>query len=106
MKYIPTNYADTDNLVFKLNSEAQRLALIINNLPPIIQTFHVEPPDTQEGYQVIADGSDWNPGSGSGLYFYSGGQWHLIKSTAPSFSVLINDGSHATTADNLIITTV
>ena len=78
MKYIPTNYADTESLIFKLNSEAQRLALIINNLSPITQTFHVEPPETQNGYQAIADGTDWNPGSGNGLYIYYNGAWHLI----------------------------
>ena len=35
---------------------------------PILQVLHVAPEKTLPGMLVYADGSDWNPGSGEGLY--------------------------------------
>ena len=37
--------------------------------------LHAEPDRYREGMIVYADGSDWNPGSGGGLYEYRGGAW-------------------------------
>lgn len=37
---------------------------------PIIKEYHVEPPKPKHGLVVLADGSNWNPGSGRGLYWY------------------------------------
>jgi len=30
------------------------------------------------GLVVLADGTIWNPGSGTGLYRYTGSAWHFI----------------------------
>ena len=40
--------------------------------------LHVEPDRRQDGDVVFADGSDWNPGSGAGLYERRGGAWHKL----------------------------
>lgn len=42
--------------------------------------LHVEPVKKPAGKVLIAaaDGTDWNPGSGQGVYAYYGGAWHLL----------------------------
>lgn len=37
--------------------------------------LHAEPERFSNGDVVAADGSDWNPGSGGGLYMRFGGAW-------------------------------
>lgn len=48
---------------------------------PIALTFdeqHHAPEKPRVGLVVYADGTDWNPGSGEGLYVYKSGGWTLI----------------------------
>lgn len=41
-----------------------------------MRVLHVEPTRPRTGMVVYADGSDWDPGSGEGLYAYSSaGVW-------------------------------
>lgn len=37
-----------------------------------------------DGLVVRADGTNWNPGYGAGLYVYRGGAWHMLPSFVPS----------------------
>ncbi len=37
------------------------------------------PSDTRIAMLAIADGTDWNPGSGAGLYRYQNGSWTFIE---------------------------
>jgi hypothetical protein len=39
---------------------------------------HVAPDKPRDLMIRFADGSDWNPGSGRGLYQYYGGAWHYL----------------------------
>ena len=43
-----------------------------------IEFLHVEPAKLREGMIVGADGTDWNPGSGQGIYAYYGGTWNKL----------------------------
>ena len=44
----------------------------------VLRVLHAEPVRYSEGVLVLADGSDWDPGSGAGLYIRRGGAWvHL-----------------------------
>jgi len=36
------------------------------------------PTDAEEGWVAFADGTNWNPGSGAGLYEYRGGTWNKL----------------------------
>jgi hypothetical protein len=36
------------------------------------------PTNPTEGTLVMADGVNWNPGSGYGLYLYKSGTWKLV----------------------------
>lgn len=43
-----------------------------------LQTLHAAPARLYDGLTVLADGSDWNPGSGQGVYTYYGAAWHKL----------------------------
>ena len=40
---------------------------------------HVEPARYENGDMYLADGTDWNPGSGAGLYIRLAGAWVKIS---------------------------
>lgn len=40
--------------------------------------LHVAPSKVRQGLTVGADGTDWNPGSGEGVYTYYTGAWHKL----------------------------
>jgi len=39
---------------------------------------HAVPEKTPNGLVVLADGTDWNPGSGAGVYCFYAGAWHKL----------------------------
>lgn len=43
-----------------------------------LKVHHVEPVRPRAGMVVYADGSDWDPGGGEGIYAYHGGAWNLL----------------------------
>ena len=43
-----------------------------------LPVLHVEPTRPRNGMVVLADGTDWNPGSGAGFYGRSGGTWTFL----------------------------
>lgn len=44
-----------------------------------LDVLHVAPAKPREVDYRVADGVNWNPGGGKGLYAYSGGVWTLIQ---------------------------
>jgi hypothetical protein len=52
---------------------AEALQLVEDGMA--IQIRHVPPKKVREGMLAIADGTDWNPGAGKGLYEYRNGFW-------------------------------
>jgi hypothetical protein len=62
-----------------LHRELVRIAGVLSNISDnIYEETHVAPDKPQNGQVVYADGTDWNPGSGRGLYFYKGSTWTFI----------------------------
>lgn len=43
-----------------------------------LATLHAEPTKLVEGMVVLADGTNWNPGSGAGVYAYYGSAWNKL----------------------------
>ncbi len=43
-----------------------------------LRSRHQAPTRPREGMIVYADGTDWNPGSGEGPYYYDGGSWRTM----------------------------
>ncbi|MBW2081582.1 MAG: hypothetical protein JRI39_00510 [Deltaproteobacteria bacterium] len=68
--------ADTEEALAYLHglviSQNQVLMELIEGL---FKESHAEPDKPREGMFRFADGSDWNPGSGRGLYQYVSGSW-------------------------------
>lgn len=44
----------------------------------LLDALHVEPSRKLNGMVVLADGTDWDPGSGEGIYAYYGGSWKKL----------------------------
>jgi hypothetical protein len=43
-----------------------------------LDTSYKAPSKVREGMIVLADGTQWNPGSGAGFYGYRGGSWRFL----------------------------
>ncbi len=44
----------------------------------LLRELHVEPKKPRTGLTVQADGTDWNPGGGAGVYTYYSGTWNKL----------------------------
>jgi hypothetical protein len=80
MRYSPSQATPSDipNLVRYLFRELTRVGNVIEGNAPVAPTLNVEPERPEEGVMVIADGVNWNPGSGNGLYIYLNSSWTFI----------------------------
>lgn len=67
----------TDDLVRYVYDELQRISNDLNTLDFIrLEVQNAAPAKPQQGMVMYADGTNWNPGSGEGIYFYnSAGSW-------------------------------
>jgi hypothetical protein len=62
------------------SSELVRIAAVITLLAQgHIDKTYVEPNKPRDGDLAYADGAEWDPGSGKGLYLHNGSVWTLIK---------------------------
>jgi len=64
-----------------MQQQLERIASALQELEPpyiILSIQNVEPSRKKEGMVVNADGTNWNPGSGAGLYEYVGGSWSKL----------------------------
>lgn len=60
----------------RLEQELNRIEQALENQDIVRLTeLHAEPIRPRLGMVVLADGSDWDPGSGAGFYGYYGGVW-------------------------------
>ena len=75
---IPPNGGDPQAYAF---SELQDLSRALSEAQEFafVQELHVAPERPRDGMVVLADGTDWNPGSGAGFYGYDGG-WKPFSS--------------------------
>jgi len=62
--------------------EQELRAIAAANAQPSMQLLlsvrHMPPPRLADGVVVLADGVDWNPGSGPGFYGYRAGSWRFL----------------------------
>ena len=81
MAYVPTTPpTDVAQLSDWLRRETAAIAQqSVSQVPFIqLQTLNVAPVKLINGMVVKADGTHWNPGSGSGVYVYRDAAWHLL----------------------------
>ena len=77
--YAPTRplSSDPEELARYTHEELMRLSHYLQALAEgvFFPKTHVAPTKVQDGMVRYADGSDWNPGSGEGLYVRIAGAW-------------------------------
>lgn len=79
MPYIPRQPpADPAQLPGFLLVEQQNIARGTVTDTVQLQPQSVAPAKPRAGLLVEADGTNWNPGSGAGLYIYRAGAWVFI----------------------------
>ena len=82
MSYIPDPLYDDTELGRYLSRELQKISdqTTVNQVDGIeFKVWNVLPDKPRAGQVYYADGTQWNPGSGEGLYRYStGGSWVLL----------------------------
>ena len=81
MSYVPapTQAKTTEDLRLYLWQELQRLAGAFRQAQTVsLPILYVAPVKPVEGQLVIADGTDWNPGSGAGVYYFLAGSWNYL----------------------------
>lgn len=70
---LPAWVAQETQNIAKAMAAPQEFALLkVNHKSPRV------PSDTTVAMLAIADGTNWNPGSGAGLYRYQNGSWTFI----------------------------
>ncbi len=76
-RYIPESVPSTYDAAF-LERELQRISNFLEDMEAplfVLTPVHVEPVKKREGMVVNADGTNWNPGGGAGLYQRLAGAW-------------------------------
>lgn len=80
-RYIPGNVPTEPRAIPGfLGSELDKIAQA-NETPHefvLLKTLYAAPAKPRDGMTVMADGTDWNPGSGAGVYTYYGSAWHKL----------------------------
>lgn len=63
-----------------LQSEIERLndALESPFTHQLLEKLNVAPDRVRDGMVAYADGTNWNPGSGEGVYVYYASAWHKL----------------------------
>lgn len=75
-RVIPADVKDVVQLVEYLRAELQFLAMKLEEVQLAqLQELSVAPAKPRAGMIALADGTNWNPGSGAGFYGYYGGAW-------------------------------
>ncbi len=66
-------------LVRFIQQEFQRIErTFLDYFDAIPQLVHVEPEFPRRGMIRFADGTNWNPGDGAGLYVFTGTRWAVL----------------------------
>ena len=81
MEYFPQNPpSDPAKLPGFLREEFRRMqqAMLAQQKAVRLVVLHAEPNKYAEGDVVLADGSEWDPGSGAGVYRRSASAWVFL----------------------------
>lgn len=81
MRYIPTPVSNNspEDLRAWLLEEFRRISASYFVADEVrLQQLTVAPAKPRDGMIVLADGTEWNPGSGGGIYAYYAGSWSKL----------------------------
>jgi metal-dependent HD superfamily phosphatase/phosphodiesterase len=74
-------FQNNDQIATFLYDELQKIKSAFDcAIAKHVDEWHAVPERVENGMVVIADGTDWNPGSGRGVYWYDGdaATWKLL----------------------------
>ena len=76
LRPVPTK---PEKLTSWLGEELRRIELAFKTVDRVqLQELNEAPDRPQTGQIELADGTNWNPGSGQGVYIYYGGAWNKL----------------------------
>ncbi len=76
---IPSPDLEVGGLGEYVLEELRRIADALMEVTDVrLVVLHVEPDKPRDGMIILADGTDFNPGSGAGFYGRSAGAWVLL----------------------------
>lgn len=79
MAYTPSNPPaawDPQWMAKELQNLARESQAAVNGV--MLDTQYTAPGRIYEGLTVLADGTQWNPGAGQGVYTYYAGSWKKL----------------------------
>lgn len=77
--YIPTQVpSDPKALVEFLTQELRRISQGTSTSVVQLDMLHAAPKKPRDGMVALADGVDWDPGSGAGYYGFRAGSWRFL----------------------------
>ena len=76
---IPVEIRDLPTMLSFVVDEFTKISTALNGtLPERLVEQHAAPSKPRDFLIVAADGTDWNPGSGQGVYCYYAAAWHFL----------------------------
>jgi hypothetical protein len=80
MLYSPDPMPESvDSLAKYIHNELMRVGAVLDTaIARNVEFLAVAPAKPREGVIAGADGTNWNPGAGKGVYAYYTGAWHLL----------------------------
>jgi hypothetical protein len=82
MSYVPTLFkgdVNVENIQRFLEQELEAIARSFAETTELeLRPIYVAPTRPREGMIVFADGTEWNPGAGKGVYVYASGAWSKL----------------------------
>ena len=78
-KRTPAGTGEVEDLEEYVEEELSRIEETFNMQDFVhLVKLYVEPSKPRDGLTVYADGTEWDPGSGEGVYTYYGAAWHKL----------------------------
>jgi len=74
---VPFDSKGSNPLVGYVDRELKTISQVFAN-PTVLQKRTEEPKRPQDGQIEYADGTNWNPGSGVGIYYYKVNTWVFL----------------------------
>ena len=80
--YVPeaiTSPVSLEDLAAQVGRELERISAVsIVGLARQVEALNAAPTRVFDGMTVLADGVNWNPGAGAGVYTYYGAAWNKL----------------------------
>ena len=78
-QYVPEPLLHEEDILEYLQRELRQISAAFEGVKGIeLDELHAAPLRPRNGLIILADGTDFDPGSGAGFYGYSNGAWAFL----------------------------